>query len=335
MNEAESVSLEDALSNLPGLIRKRLEQLEEREKEFEQMKKTFEEENPSQGYPNDVLRLNVGGSRIDVLRRTLTSVEGSMLAAKFSGRWDDSLEKDADGNFFIDQPMELFMPMIKYLRAQACMTPRARPVHSPPFVDDNEGRDNFFRMLEYYGVTLGLYPYGIFQHGKTNDVSSGRPNYKVEADIWTTFLLEKMPGNNVTSVASYEIILGQSTSAQIEWASGAIKDANGDGKGIGYVDLSVALDFSRSGIAIGAFSSGSLTYAESFVSVPGVPLISEGTVIRSENKGRRWLVNGILVASANEGDGVADVSLVNNLGTLYPCFSLKGSLCVSSIELDY
>jgi hypothetical protein len=30
------------------------------------------------------------------------SKERSMLAAKFSGRWNDSLEKDADGNFFID-----------------------------------------------------------------------------------------------------------------------------------------------------------------------------------------------------------------------------------------
>jgi hypothetical protein len=29
-----------------------------------------------------------------------------MVAAKFRGRWDDtSLEKDADGNFFIDQPI--------------------------------------------------------------------------------------------------------------------------------------------------------------------------------------------------------------------------------------
>jgi hypothetical protein len=36
--------------------------------------------------------------------------EGSMLAAKFSGRWDDSLEKDAHGNFFIDEPVELFQP---------------------------------------------------------------------------------------------------------------------------------------------------------------------------------------------------------------------------------
>jgi hypothetical protein len=66
-------------------------------------------ENPTRfclGEPGDVLRFNVGGARIDVLRRTLTSVEGSMLAAKFSGRWDDSLEKDADGNFFIDQPIE-------------------------------------------------------------------------------------------------------------------------------------------------------------------------------------------------------------------------------------
>jgi len=30
---------------------------------------------------------NVGGTRIDVLRRTLTLVEGSLLATKFGGRW--------------------------------------------------------------------------------------------------------------------------------------------------------------------------------------------------------------------------------------------------------
>ena len=52
---------------------------------------------------SEVLHLNVGGDLTAVLRRTLTSVEGSMLASRFSGRWDNSLERDRDGNFFIDQ----------------------------------------------------------------------------------------------------------------------------------------------------------------------------------------------------------------------------------------
>ena len=76
------------------------------------LSKRLEREGRCFGKPSDVLRLNVGGTCIDVLRRTLTSVEGSMLATRFSGRWDDSLEKDADGNFFIDQPIELFLPLV-------------------------------------------------------------------------------------------------------------------------------------------------------------------------------------------------------------------------------
>ena len=78
-----------------------------------------------------------------------------MLSSRFSGRWDDSLEKDADGNFFIDQPIELFLPMVNYLRAQACMTHNARPVSSPDFREEEEDgakHDNFIRMLEYYGM---------------------------------------------------------------------------------------------------------------------------------------------------------------------------------------
>jgi hypothetical protein len=55
---------------------------------------------------------------VDVLLRTFTSKEGSMIAAKLRGRWDDSsLGKDADGHFFIDQPIELFQSMVEYLCA--------------------------------------------------------------------------------------------------------------------------------------------------------------------------------------------------------------------------
>lgn len=52
--------------------------------------------------PADVLTLNFGGTKIQVLRKTLTQYDKSMFAAHFSGRWDDSIEKDAEGSFFID-----------------------------------------------------------------------------------------------------------------------------------------------------------------------------------------------------------------------------------------
>lgn len=86
-------ALEASLKDLPDLLRKRVRALDERENELKRAKKAFEEANPRLGKPSDVLTLNVGGTCISVLRRTLTCVEGSMLASRFSGRWDDALEK--------------------------------------------------------------------------------------------------------------------------------------------------------------------------------------------------------------------------------------------------
>ena len=39
----------------------------------------------------DVIALNVSGKHIDVLRRTLCLIEGSLLATMFSGRWGKDL----------------------------------------------------------------------------------------------------------------------------------------------------------------------------------------------------------------------------------------------------
>ena len=68
--------------------------------------------------PSDVLQISIGGTKLAVLRSTLCQYEPSLLAATFSGRWDDSVAKDADGAFFIDQPIELMMPLINYLRTR-------------------------------------------------------------------------------------------------------------------------------------------------------------------------------------------------------------------------
>jgi hypothetical protein len=148
--------LEATLASLPEMLTKRQKRLEERENELEKAVAAFKKETSvlcGDAKPSDVLHLNVGGTTMAVLRRTLTSVPGSMLASRFSGRWDDSIEKDRDGNFFIDQPFRLFEPMVDYLRARACETPRSVDTQCPTFEDVKTTHD-FCRMVEYYGMTL-------------------------------------------------------------------------------------------------------------------------------------------------------------------------------------
>ena len=68
--------------------------------------------------PKGVLRLNVGGRSLQVLRSTLTSVDNSLLAALFSGRYDRSLRKDASGCIFVDDNFECFYAMVTILQAR-------------------------------------------------------------------------------------------------------------------------------------------------------------------------------------------------------------------------
>jgi hypothetical protein len=108
--------------------------------------------------PNDVLTLNVGGScTVQVLRRTLTVIDGSKLASQFSGRWENSLIRDANGHVFIDQDSRLFVPLIHYLRAKV-NEETAMSYHKPPLsVQDFDGNATLFR--DYLGMldSLGLY----------------------------------------------------------------------------------------------------------------------------------------------------------------------------------
>lgn len=149
--------IDKTLADLTDLLKKKQISLQKREQELEKKTAALEKDRSSllmDKSPCDVLHLNVGGTIIAVLRRTLTSVEDSMLASRFSGRWDDMLEKDRDGNFFIDQPIELFLPMVNYLRAKSCETPLGPPVKSPQLKSYDE-RQDFYRMTEYFGMTLG------------------------------------------------------------------------------------------------------------------------------------------------------------------------------------
>jgi len=66
-----------------------------------------------------VIRLNVGGYHFTTTTATLKSVEGSVLAEKFSGTEEEiatRLPKDEEGRFFVDRDGEYFGVVLNFLR---------------------------------------------------------------------------------------------------------------------------------------------------------------------------------------------------------------------------
>ena len=58
--------------------------------------------------------MNIGGEKVVQRRRsTLCAVDGTFLAARFSGRWEQDVDRDAQGHYFINP--ELFLPLLNYL----------------------------------------------------------------------------------------------------------------------------------------------------------------------------------------------------------------------------
>jgi hypothetical protein len=214
--------LADTLKQLPALFKEQEEPLDERERELKRLKVTLEQDFPGAGKPDDVLHLDVGGTHISVLRRTLTQVEGSMLASKFSGRWDESIEKSSEDRFFIDQPIELFLPLINYLRAMASETPLVRPP-TPPKFKDGVMQLSFNRVVEYYGMGLGVYPVGVYlldpsRLSLDKTLVASHPDYGAEADKFSTFCLFPLDDRHSQPIRSFAVRLASDDGpAKIGW----------------------------------------------------------------------------------------------------------------------
>ena len=339
-------NLEEVLKKIPELLREREEELEKREKEFQRQKLAFEKENPNNGEPSDILHLDVGGKHISVLRRTLTQVEDSMLASRFSGRWDDSLEKTKDGRFFIDQPIELFAPLINYLRSLASATPLTGPPNSPTF-DTGRMRLDFARMTEYYGMSPGVFPICIYQlEAKGRRHVASHPHLSIESKDFQTYCLEPQKGVggkdlHDRAIESFELKLGPHGVAQIGWmekgeATGPFLLHEGGGQGAGYAVKSAALDIVRSSIVDHAHGESrnvtDLSIAE----------VGEGSVIRCSKRGKLWFIDGLCVAKSGEEeidtpDSPSAVTIPHDFGfrNPVPCISLKGSFEITGIELSF
>ena len=249
----EISSLDETLANLTLALKKKQQALEERELALEKATATLNRDKSEifgDKSSSDVIPLNIGGDKMSVLRRTLTSVEGSMLASRFSGRWDESLEKDRDGNFFLDQPIELFRPMINYLRAKASATPLAPPVKSP-HLRDYEMRQDFYRLVEYFGMTPGIYPTMIELHrGEPGSAEIGTfPDCFVKSSEWSTFTVQTQ--GHKREITSFEVVLGNVERMQIGWINESryVENLSNDHKnGVGEEENSLALDCCRGGL---------------------------------------------------------------------------------------
>jgi hypothetical protein len=83
---------------------------------------------------DDLIEMNAGGKIIVTKRSTLTQIQGSRMAALFSGRWDKKLMRDGHGRIFLDVDPICFQAIVDYLNEMNISSEDSPP--SPPSVDD-------------------------------------------------------------------------------------------------------------------------------------------------------------------------------------------------------
>eukprot|EP00746_Dinoflagellata_sp_MGD_P021811 gnl/MRDRNA2_/MRDRNA2_150955_c0_seq1.p1 gnl/MRDRNA2_/MRDRNA2_150955_c0~~gnl/MRDRNA2_/MRDRNA2_150955_c0_seq1.p1 ORF type:complete len:321 (+),score=53.56 gnl/MRDRNA2_/MRDRNA2_150955_c0_seq1:123-965(+) len=86
-------------------------------------------------------------------RATLTSVEGSLLAGMFSGRWEGCFDTDKAGNIFLDHDPDCFEIILHHLRFEQLSGKQTKWLLVPA----PEGKTKYFRaLLEFLNmINLG------------------------------------------------------------------------------------------------------------------------------------------------------------------------------------
>ena len=130
-----------------------VQRIEAKRQEVESQEKALNEERQRMMQilvkDDDVISLNIGGKNMAASRSTLCQVEGSLIASMFSGRWEDRLKKDKQGNVFLDFNPDCFKLILNYLRAKKIETPRSQAKKPKP---PEEERSNYWNLVEYLGL---------------------------------------------------------------------------------------------------------------------------------------------------------------------------------------
>lgn len=103
--------VEEWMESLRTKLREEKLKLKRERKEFEEEK---EKMGALVGKIDEIVELNVGGTRFATTRSLLCQYRGTVLEAMFSGRWQ--LPTDAKGRIFIDRNPRMFERILEFLR---------------------------------------------------------------------------------------------------------------------------------------------------------------------------------------------------------------------------
>ena len=129
--------------------------LEERQHSLQQRRDELATSNGgTEASSGDRMKLNVGGARITALRETLTQFPDSKLAALFSGRWDQKLQRDKKGRIFLDINPVCFKKILDFHKLLKLSSPGdPPPLPSVP----KELRDSYVRLVQLFGLEVPLH----------------------------------------------------------------------------------------------------------------------------------------------------------------------------------
>jgi hypothetical protein len=141
----------------------------------------------------------------------------------------------------------------------------------------------------------------------------------VNASEWATF--EIVAQGHELVIKSFEVIIHQVERAQIGLRSNSVATSCIGGTiGVGEIDKTVALDCCRSVMLVNG------------VLLPIDGTCKEGSTIRCEERGKKWYIDGRLVASTDESDNVTLIDAIVTSWYALPAISTKGSFTVSDME---
>ena len=179
------------------------------------------------------------------------------------------------------------------------------------FTKQSERRRDVCRTITHLN---GMYPVTQKVHNDDFDMKTKR----VHAEEWTTYSLATK--GHERRVQTYEVTLGNVQRVQLGWSRHLACSLPLDKNltiGIGDTINTYALDLTRSSF----LTDGRITPVDNVDNLNQ----NEGTVVRSEDFGKSWYINGDLVAINNHYSGGAE---------MFPFISVKGEIEVAVVELQ-
>jgi len=162
-----STSFSELCDAVGASLEKEKEDLKQQELKLQSDREQLEtEKNAMSNYINsnddDIIELNVGGTHFTVYRSTLLQApEGTMFNAMFSGRWDESLTKDAKERIFLDMTPSVFSVILSHLRTlkeYSSILKNAPKQQIDIMCIDKKFRNELRARCEFYGLISAVSP---------------------------------------------------------------------------------------------------------------------------------------------------------------------------------